>query len=122
LGELRNRPGGNSGEARFEERVRILKEIVTAVAEVERFVAGKGGEAEEIESVLRRFSSLLPGQNVTPLEAIGTEVAFNPQRQRLVETSDLQPGQPVRIVERGYLIRDHTEKLRLLKPAIVKKM
>lgn len=121
LSELRSSSGAGSKEGRFEERSRILKELVAAIAEFERYAASQPSRSREIQGVLRRLENLAASYQVIPQEAIGSQVAFNPQRHRLAESADLSPGEPVMVVERGFLIRDLQDRLRLLKPALVVK-
>jgi molecular chaperone GrpE (heat shock protein) len=74
----------------------------------------------EGEAIILRLNNLIKGMKVTPMEAIGTQVQFNPQKHRLIDSSLLEPGKKVIVVERGFLIRDNHDKMRLLKPALVK--
>lgn len=121
LRELRGNLGGDTEEARFDERSRILKDFVTSIAEFERFITNQPEQSREIEAVIKRFSSILTVHKVMMTEPIGTLVDFNSQKHRVVDSSEVLPGEKVIILERGYLIRDHKENLRLLKPALVKK-
>lgn len=122
LRELRGNVGGDTEEARFEERSRILKDLVNSIAEFERYAASRPTTSQEIDAVLKRITSILGTYKVTATEPIGSQVAFNPQMHRLVEAAGIAPGDAVKIVEKGFLIRDHRERLRLLKPALVKKI
>jgi molecular chaperone GrpE (heat shock protein) len=120
LRELKGNYGGNSEEIRFEERSRILKELVISLAEFERYTASQPNRSKETEAILKRFSNILGAYKVVATESIGTTVSFNPQKHRLAESADVAPGDPVNILERGFFIRDQKDKLRLLKPALVK--
>lgn len=122
LRELRGSTGGDTEEARFEERIRILKDLVGSIAEFERFLANQSNPSRDVEAVVKRITSILGHYKVLPTEAIGSQVSFNPQKHRLVDTLEIHTGDQVLILERGYLIRDHKDKLRLLKPALVKKL
>jgi len=119
--ELRSDSGSDSKEGRFEERSRILKELVGTMAEFERYATSQPTRSKEIEAVLRRLENLVVSYKVIGMESIGSLVEFTPQRHRLIEGGDLSPGASVIVVERGYLIRDPQDRLRLLKPALVKK-
>ena len=119
--ELRSGLGGDTAEARFEERSRLLKELVNTIAEFERYAASQAEPSKELQAVLRRLENISSGFRVISQEAPGKIVEFNPQVHRLMEGGGVNKGDPVLIVERGFLIRDHSDKLRLLKPAIVKK-
>lgn len=119
--ELRSGVGGGTTLARFEERSRILKELVSTIAEFERYAVKQPTHSKEIEAVLRRLENLAASYKMVAQEPIGTQVGFTPQRHRLVEGGNLSPGEPVVVVERGFLIRDPQDRLRLLKPALVKK-
>jgi molecular chaperone GrpE (heat shock protein) len=55
------------------------------------------------------------------MEAIGSRVKFNPQKHQAVGVSVIGVGEEVVVMEKGYLIRDSKEKLRLLKSALVTK-
>ncbi len=119
--ELKGRSGGNVEEAQFEERSRLLRDIVSSMAEFERFTTGRAGQYKELEAMLKRLTSLITPYQVVPLEPITSRVSFNPQKHRLIDGGEVSVGDNVEVVERGYAIRDHMHKLRLLKPALVKK-
>jgi molecular chaperone GrpE (heat shock protein) len=121
LREVHENPGGDTREARFEERTYILRDLVNSLAEFERFAASRPAQSKEILAVLRRFDNMLVGFKVTATEPIGQQVPFNPQKHRLTGSGDAVPGDIVLIIEKGYLIRDHRDKLRLLKSAMVTK-
>jgi molecular chaperone GrpE (heat shock protein) len=118
--ELRSGFGGDTADARFEEKVRIVKELASSVAEFERMLTRADNKSLEGEAIILRLNNLIKGMKVTPMEAIGTQVQFNPQKHRLIDSSLLEPGKKVIVVERGFLIRDNHDKMRLLKPALVK--
>jgi len=122
LRELRSLGGGEEAKGwRFEERSRILKEVASVIAEFERYAASQTTPSREILAVLRRLENLVAGYKVLALEPVGSKVEFSPQKHRLVEGADISPGDMVMVVERGFLIRDLQDRLRLLKPALVKK-
>lgn len=120
LRELRSNVGGDTEDARFDERSRILRDIVTSLAEFERFSAAQGRSSNDLEAVITRFNRILATYKVIESEQFGARVNFNPQKHRLVESGNIQPNQPVIVVERGFLIRDQKDRMRLLKPALVK--
>jgi molecular chaperone GrpE (heat shock protein) len=119
--ELRGSYGGDTAQARFNERVRVVKDLASSVAEFERMEAKSKEKSREVQAVILRLNSLLAGLSVTPMEAIGEQVQFSPQKHQAIDSSVVEPSETVVIVERGYLIRDHNEKNRLLKSALVKK-
>lgn len=119
--ELRGGYGGDTAEASFSERVRIVKELASSVAEFERMVLKTTEQSRDLQAIILRLNSIMAGLKVTPMEAIGAQVQFSPQKHQVVGAAIVDSGELVVIVERGYLIRDNNEKLRLLKPALVKK-
>jgi len=119
--ELRSRPGGNTEEARFNERARICKDIASSVAEFESYAASLPEPSRDLDALLKRFTSILSGYKISSGEGIGARVAFSPQKHRLTGSDPVNPGDWVSVVERGYLIRDNNDKPRVLKQALVKK-
>ena len=122
LHELRSTHGSDTRAAYFEERTRILGDLVSTVAEFERFVVSHPTRSTEIDAILLRLSNLISAHKVSPLEDINSQVPFNPQKHRLAEGTSVSIDDTVIVLERGYVIRDHKGKLRLLKPAIVKSL
>jgi len=122
LRELRGNMGGDSEEARFEERSRILKDFVVSIAEFERFYSSQAEQSREMEAMIKRLYGVLSSYKVMITEPIGSQVDFNPQKHHVIESRDVVAGDKVVVLERGYLLRDYKEKLRLLKPALVKKI
>lgn len=118
--ELSSSGRGDTLKARFEERSKILKELVTSLAEFDRVTFTQHPRPREVAAMLRRFDSLIAAYKVYAQGEIGDQVPFNPQKHHLVEGDSLSSGEPVLIIEKGYLILDPSEKLRLLKPALVK--
>lgn len=121
ISELRSGYGGDTTEARFSERVRIIKELASSAAEFERMGMKSTEKSREVQAILLRIYNILTSFNVLPMEEIGSSVQFTPQKHHAVDASVVNPGDTVMIVERGYLIRDNKDKLRLLKPALVKR-
>ena len=119
--ELRSGFGGDTADARFEERIHILKEVATSLAEFERAAAANLEQSRGMDALLKRMFNILAGLKVVPMEPLGTRVAFNIQKHRLVDSIHVDPGEIVIIFERGFLIRDFEDNLRLLKTALVKK-
>jgi molecular chaperone GrpE (heat shock protein) len=74
-----------------------------------------------LEAILKRLNNIIAGLQVSPMEAINTVVKYDSQKHRAIDSEHIEEGQPVIIFERGFLIRDNNGKLRLLKPAMVKK-
>lgn len=120
LAELRSgiRQGGDS--TRFEERTRILRDLVTAVAEIERFAYRQGKPSPEADGIVRRLHSVIKGQRIALLDGPGTVVAFDPGQHQLADQITGSTPATVMVVERGYLIIDPQGSRRLLKPALVK--
>ena len=119
--ELRSGFGGDTAEARFAERIHILKEMATTLAEFERAASANLEQSRGMDALLKRLFNILAGLKVVPMEPLGTKVAFNVQKHRLVDTVHVDTGETVIIFERGFLIRDFEDNLRLLKTALVKK-
>lgn len=120
--ELRSGFGGDTATARFEERSRILKDLVALLAEFERAVATHPEQSRGMSAMIKRLNNLLPNQKVVPMEAIGTQVAFDPQKHQPADPVHVEAGEVVLIFERGFLIRDLKEHMNILKPALVRKL
>ena len=119
--ELRSGYGGDTAEARFGERTRILKEITISLAEFERAAVSNPEQSRGMDALIKRLFNILAGMNVTPMEALGTKVVFNVQKHSVADAVHVDPGETVIVFERGFLIRDFKDQLRLLKVALVKK-
>lgn len=119
--ELRSGFGGDTAEARFNEKVRIVKELASSLAEFDRMELKMTTKSREVQAIVVRLESILAGQGVIAMEAVGSEIPFSPQKHHIVDTAKIDVGETVVVAEKGYLIRDHKDKLRLLKPALVKK-
>lgn len=120
LGELRSGMVQGGDSTRFEERIRILRDLATTVAEIERFAYRQGKPSLEVDGILRRLHSVIKGQRIVLLDAPGTSVAFNPEQQQLIDQIAGTTPTTVVVVERGYLVTDPQGLQRLLKPALVK--
>jgi molecular chaperone GrpE (heat shock protein) len=119
--ELRSGFGGDTAGARFEERVRIMRELVALVAEFERAVATHPEQSRGMTAMIKRLNNLLPAQKVVSMESIGDTVAFDSQKHQPADPVHLAQEDPVVVFERGFFIRDLKDNLILLKPALVRK-
>lgn len=111
-------------DARAEARMRVLKEMLPVVDNLERGLqhaeeAAKGGDlaaiVDGVRLVLRQFSHAFERCDVTAVEADGAP--FDPNVHEAIsqaETADRPPGTVVTVLQRGYKLGD-----RLLRPALV---
>jgi molecular chaperone GrpE (heat shock protein) len=120
LSELRGSVGGDTTQAKYEERVRILKEIATSVAEFERVLAVPGRGTPDLEALIRRLSNLLKVNNVAALGAPGEQIRFDTKYCHLTGNPGEIAGETVMVVERGYGIQDVKGSWRVLKYAQVR--
>ncbi|MEM3449330.1 MAG: hypothetical protein QXP38_10730 [Nitrososphaerota archaeon] len=104
---------------RFEERSRILKEVVTIISEIESSYGDHTDNLGVIEHILHRFEDLAIKHGVTPLEPLGTRVSFDPQRHRSIPGERINPGEEAIVIERGFGINDFWGRHHVLKPALV---
>lgn len=102
-----------------QEQRRVLLAFVTSLAEFERFAARQPKLAPEADALLRRFNSVLSGQGVSQLEPIGTEIIFDPAACQLADTTPLTTPTRVRVVERGYMIKNRRGENQVLKRCVV---
>lgn len=119
--ELSSIQGGNIEEARFDERVRILRSLAETASEYEAFAVNQPGDHRELTALIKGILNILAKNKVKPMEEIGSQVVFNSAKHRLVDSAVSIRGEMVTIIERGFLILDHKDQVRLLKPALVKK-
>lgn len=118
LEELRRGYRQPDREAKFAERLRILRDLSATTAEFERFTTRHETGRRELTGVVRRLNSLLGSLGVVSFGTIGDEVVFDPSQHEFVGASE-GPVEMVGIIERGYTISDLEGKQRLLKPAKV---
>lgn len=102
-----------------QERRRILLTVVTALAEFERFAAKQPKLAPEAVALLRRFESVLSGLGVSPMEPVGTEITFDPATCQLADITPMTTPERVRVVERGYTIKNRRGETQVLKRSVV---
>lgn len=119
--ELSSIQGGNTAEARFDERVRILRSLAETASEYEAFAMNQPGDHRELTALIKGILNILAKNKVKPMEEIGSQVVFTSAKHRLVDSAVPTKGEMVTIIERGFLILDHKDQVRLLKPALVKK-
>ncbi len=119
--ELRSMTGGNTEEARFMERVNIIKDFVNSLAEFERFFAGRLDIPQETRSIIKRLENIISKFKVQATGNIGEVVVFNPQIHRLIKPDEIKEGDNVTIIERGFLILDNANQPKPLKQALVEK-
>jgi hypothetical protein len=122
IGELSSIQGGNPEEARFDERVRILRSFAETAAEYEAFAATQAGNHQELIALIKGMFTILAKNRVRAMEEIGSQAPFTSAKHRLAEPAVIENGEMVTIVERGFHILDHKDQIRLLKPALVKKI
>jgi molecular chaperone GrpE len=108
-------------DARADTKIRVLKEMLPVVDNLERAVEHSGNTAdpgavlEGVKLVLRQFSHAFERLEVTPVEAGGQP--FDPNLHEAIsqqESADHPPGTVVSVLQRGYKAGD-----RLLRPAMV---
>lgn len=112
----------NPQQMRYEERFRILKDIATSVAEFERFNSKPERKSPEIDAFLRRMNSLLSAQGVSPRESIGNVIKYDSTFCQIISSAN-NPRlsiDEVKVVERGYVIKDPQGMEHILKPVLVR--
>lgn len=119
--ELSSIQGGNTEEARFDERVRILRSLAETAAQYEAFAASQPGDHRELAALIKGVLNILVKHRVILMEEIGSQVPFTSAKHRLDGSVAPSKGEMVTVVERGFLILDNRDQTRLLKPALVKK-
>jgi len=70
---------------------------------------------EGVSAIDRKLRALLEAEGITPMEGVGEP--FDPHTQQAIsyeDTADLPDGTVVKVLQRGYIIRD-----RVLRPALV---
>jgi molecular chaperone GrpE len=123
LENLRKRQRREVDDARNDTKMRVLKEMLPVVDNLERALqatsAEKGSENDAVfdgvRLVQRQFHQALERLEVTPIEA--EHQPFDPNLHEAIsqqETSDHPPGTVVAVLQRGYKSGD-----RLLRPSLV---
>lgn len=120
LDNFRKRSRREVRDARIDEQMRVLREMLPVVDNLERALAASGDAPETasiregLQLVLRQFLGALDKFGVAKVEAIGK--AFDPNLHEAVtqiETGEHSPGSVVQVLQTGYIIGD-----RLLRAAL----
>lgn len=119
LENLRKRQRREIDDAKFEVKIKVLKEVLPVVDNLERAIehAGAGEKSpivEGVQLVLRQLITAFERLEVTPIEALGQP--FDPNLHEAIsqQESDAPVGSVVQVLQRGYRSSD-----RLLRPALV---
>jgi molecular chaperone GrpE len=120
LENLRKRTKRDVDEAKFETKVKVLKEMLPVVDNLERAIehataqAGTNPIVEGVQLVLRQFTTAFERLEVVAVDAMNQP--FDPNLHEAIsqQESDAAPGTVVQVLQRGYRIGD-----RLLRPALV---
>lgn len=118
LDNMRKRAKREIEDAKFDIKLKVLKEMLPVVDNLERALEHAISEAnplaEGVQLVLRQFQTALERLDVTPIEAAGQR--FDPKLHEAIsqQESDAAPGTVVQVLQRGYCSDD-----RLLRPALV---
>lgn len=118
LDNMRKRTKREIEDAKFDIKLKVLKEMLPVVDNLERALEHAVREAnplaEGVQLVLRQFQTALERLDVTPIEAAGQQ--FDPKLHEAIaqQESDAEPGTVVQVLQRGYCSDD-----RLLRPALV---
>lgn len=112
-------------DAKHDTRVKVLKEILPVLDNLERAVehasqgqsatAGEAGMLEGLRLVVRQFATAFERLDVTTIVAEGQP--FDPNLHEAIsqqETNDAAPGTVLSVLQRGYKAAD-----KLLRPALV---
>lgn len=119
LENLRKRTKRECDDARFESKVKVLKEMLPVVDNLERAIEHAAASAgnpivDGVQLVLRQFLTAFERLEVVPIEAANQ--AFDPMLHEAISQieSPAPPGTIVQVLQRGYKMGD-----RLLRPALV---
>lgn len=118
LDNMRKRTKREIEDARFDSKLKVLKEMLPVVDNLERALEHAASEAsplaEGVQLVLRQFQTALEKLDVIPIEAAGQ--LFDPKLHEAIsqQETDAAPGTVVQVLQRGYCSDD-----RLLRPALV---
>jgi molecular chaperone GrpE len=120
LENLRKRTKRELEDAKYEAKVKTLKEMLPVVDNLERAIEHAGGAGapnpivEGVQLVLRQFQTAFERLEVVPVEA--QDKPFDPNLHEAIsqQESDAAPGTIVQVLQRGYKIGD-----RLLRPSLV---
>ncbi len=119
LENMRKRQKREMEDARFDQKNKVLKEMLPVVDNLERAIehatqAGSNPIVEGVQLVLRQFQTAFERVDVLPVEAQGQP--FDPNLHEAIsqQESDQAPGTVVQVLQRGYRSGE-----RLLRPALV---
>jgi molecular chaperone GrpE len=119
LENMRKRQKREMEDARFDQKNKVLKEMLPVVDNLERAIehatqAGSNPIVEGVQLVLRQFQTAFERLDVLPVEAQGQP--FDPNLHEAIsqQESDQPPGTVVQVLQRGYRSGE-----RLLRPALV---
>jgi molecular chaperone GrpE len=120
LENFRKRTRRDIDDAKHDAKVRVLKEMLPVVDNLERAVQHSAGGTdagavlEGVKLVLRQFTHAFERTEVTAVEADGKP--FDPNLHEAIgqQESDQPPGTVVNVLQRGYKLGD-----KLLRPALV---
>jgi molecular chaperone GrpE len=119
LENMRKRQKREMEDARFDQKNKVLKEMLPVVDNLERAIehatqAGSNPIVEGVQLVLRQFQTAFERLDVLPVEAQGQP--FDPNLHEAIsqQESDQAPGTVVQVLQRGYRSGE-----RLLRPALV---
>ena len=122
LSELKRGRARPDQEIQFEERTRLLRDLASSVAELERFSSRQVNPAPEAKAMLLRLGNLLRANGVEARGALGRQVAFDSAYFQIIGNDPVATGEMVEVAETGYDIKDNQGVRRLLKPALVKRI
>ena len=119
---LRKRTKRELEDARYDAKVKTLKEMLPVVDNLERAIEHAGGGAdgknnpivEGVQLVLRQFQTAFERLDVVAVDA--QDKPFDPNVHEAIsqQESEAPPGTIVQVLQRGYKIGE-----RLLRPALV---
>ncbi len=120
LENLRKRTKREIDDARYDAKMKTLKEMLPVVDNLERAIehaSSQGGVnpiVEGVQLVLRQFQTAFERLDVVGVEALN--LPFDPNLHEAIsqQESDAPPGTIVQVLQRGYKIGE-----RLLRPALV---
>jgi molecular chaperone GrpE len=120
LENLRKRNKRELEDAKYDAKIKTLKEMLPVVDNLERAIehAASGGTTnpivEGVQLVLRQFTTAFERLDVVAVDALNQP--FDPNLHEAIsqQESDAPPGTVVQVLQRGYKIGE-----RLLRPALV---
>jgi hypothetical protein len=121
LGELGGRLSRGSQDAKQLERVRILRAVAETTAELERYAFVRQLESPELRGTLTRLASVLASFGIEQSEGPGETIPWDASYCQLPpgDSTQVEPGMPVRVEERGYFFNDPGGVRRILKTVLV---